>query len=602
MKSEMIRERLTKLRTRMKTFGVAYVIIPTGDYHNSEYVSDFFHTREFYSGFTGSNGTLLVMEDRALLWTDGRYFVQAEKELAGTGIELMKMLEEGVPTLSQFVAEQFVQGQKIGVDSRIMTVRSADVLCKQIAEKLPECKEIFPFVHMDPAEAVWENRPTLPCNEIFVLPNEVAGERVDERVDRVRKALAKEAADGIVISKLDDIMWLFNIRGRDVECNPVALSYAYIDDGKAILFVQTEACTDALWEHAKQEGFEIKAYDAVSEWLSRVRNRVIMLDPVYTSVQIKHALKECRVQYGQNPTTAMKAVKNPQEIAAIRQAYLMDSVAVTRFLYYIKNHPNIAELNEYTAAMYLDGLRAELPGYIELSFPTISAYGANGAMMHYEATETDNAMLAPEGFLLVDSGGQYMTGTTDVTRTIALGPLTEQMVTHYTSVLRGHLDLAMATYMQGCTGRNLDILARLPMWERGIDYKCGTGHGIGFILNVHEGPQGIRWRYDKTQEEAILQEGMLVTDEPGVYLAGEYGIRTENVLLCRNKEKTADGQFMDFEMLTLVPYDIDAIDVSMLTIQEKEYLNRYHQRVCREISPYLDTDEQKWLQKVTRAI
>ena len=601
---QWIRERLAALRASMREQNVQYVIIPTGDYHNSEYVSDFFRTREFYTGFTGSNGTLLVTDREARLWTDGRYFVQAEKELEGTDILLMKMSEEGVPTLPRLIAGQYREGERIGVDERIIPIHTVELLMHALEEKLHTKMEAGNvLVHMDPAEGIWHDRPCLPCGRVFIMPEELAGERTAVRLQRLRRLLADERADGIVISRLDDIMWLFNIRGRDVECNPVALSYAYVDGVQAVLFLQEGAKTDELETYAQAENFRIMEYGALAVFLGQIRGQTILLDPVYTSEFIHRAvLKQNSIITGQNPTTAMKAVKNERELDAIRKAYLMDSVAVTKFLCFMKQHPDVTALNEYSAAKCLDELRSRLPGYLELSFPTISAYGANAAMMHYEATEEDNAPLQPEGFLLVDSGGQYMTGTTDVTRTIALGPLTMEMIRHYTAVLRGHLDLAMATYLEGCTGRNLDILARQPMWEMGIDYKCGTGHGIGFVLNVHEGPQAIRWRYDKTREEAVLREGMLVTDEPGIYLAGEYGIRIENVLLCRNKEKTADGQFMDFEVLTLVPYDLDALDSSALTEREKEYLNCYHRRVYDEVSPYLEEGEREWLRHAARPL
>lgn len=597
-------QRIHSLQSRMQEQGIDYVIIPTGDYHNSEYVCSFFEIREFYSGFTGSNGTLVVTADQALLWTDGRYFIQAEKELSGSDIILCRMMEENVPTIAEYIAQNIREGQKIGFDGRILSIAFIlDSLCQEVQTKRGFTPELV--YDFDPAEGIWIDRPKMPARPVFLLPHELTGRTVKEKLAEVcdRLEQSEKQSEGLFLSKLDDIMWLYNMRGNDIECNPVAMSYAYVSREESILFLQESVITDEIKTYAATEGFRLLPYQEADTFCTSLKGHRILLDEIYTSYSFYVRMcQKNEVIFGTNPTTEMKAVKNETELAALRKAYHADSVAVTKFIYWIKQQAGnmMQGLDEYTAGAYLDNLRAQIPGYIELSFPTICAYGANAAMMHYEATETDHADLRQEGFLLVDSGGQYMGGTTDVTRTISLGALTHEMKEHFTYVLKGMLALQNACFLYGCTGRNLDILAREPLWKHGIDYKCGTGHGVGFILNVHEGPQGIRWKYNPKQLETTMEEGMLVTDEPGVYMEGSHGIRTENVLLCQKKEKTGDGQFMHFEVLTLAPIDRDAILPELLSKEEMEELNEYHRRVFKDISPYLSADERKWLEMETK--
>ena len=594
------RLRIKKLRDKMKCENISYVIIPTGDYHTSEYVGDYFKVREFFSGFTGSNGTLLISMTEARLWTDGRYFIQAEQELEGSDIHLMRMLEEGVPSLTEYLAGIWQEGEKIGFDGKVISVSSYEKINRARKEGYKE--DIF-VMTFDPATDIWEERPVLPVSKPFVVPGELNGKDVIEKVRELKADLKEQNADAIWLSKLDDIMWLFNIRANDIECNPVALSYAYLDDKQVILYLQKSAVTEELLAYAKKEQFEIHHYELAELETAQIENKRILIDAGYVSIRFANILtsKNILVQ-NENPTTYRKAIKNKVELAAIHDVYIKDSVTVTKFIYWLKHQNLIEEVNEMDAGQYLDTMRSDIPGFIELSFPTISAYGPNAAMMHYEATKLKKSMLKKEGFLLVDSGGQYLGGTTDITRTISLGPLSKDMIRHYTLVLKGNLHLANAKFLYGCTGRNLDILAREPLWQEGIDYKCGTGHGIGYMLNVHEGPQNIRWHYNKEQRETILEEGMLVTDEPGIYLEGKYGIRIENVLECKKGMKTGDGQFMEFATLNYVPFDRAAIDADILSKEELEVLNRYHETVYNIMLPYLTTEECDWLREETAPI
>lgn len=598
MENKTIQARLTALRRAMKENGMDYYMIPTADFHNSEYVNDYFKVREYFCGFTGSNGTLAVWQEGAGLWTDGRYFIQAEKELAGTGVELFKMGEEGVPTIEDFLKENMQTEQTLGFDGRVVSAANGLRYEKKLAEK-----KIVITYEKDLARTVWENRPPLPCRETFVLKEETAGRSVREKLEDVR--IQMEDAQGFLLTKLDDIMWLFNIRGRDVECNPVALSYAYVSREESLLFIQEKALTGEVRIHLEENGVQIKGYDEIAGFLSGLEESVqkVIADKRHCNYTLYKKLGDkCVIMDRCNPTELLKAVKNPVELANMAEVYLKDSAAVTKFIYWLKKNIGSMEITEISAADYLEGLRRSIPGFLDLSFPTISGYNANAAMMHYEATPQNYAVLKPEGLLLVDSGGQYLGGTTDVTRTVVLGPVSDEIKRHYTAVASGMLQLTHARWLHGCTGRNLDILARQPLWNQGIDYKCGTGHGVGYVLNVHEGPQNIRWKYIDGLTEAVLQDGMDVTNEPGVYIEGSHGIRIENVMVAKNGIKNGDGQFMYFDTLTYVPIDLEAIDVSCMTEENRAHLNRYHQLVFEKISPYLTEEEKAWLKEETRAV
>ncbi len=582
-------KRLTCLRRLMQEKNIDFYIVPTADFHNSEYVHDYFKCREFMSGFTGSNGTLVVSAGEACLWTDGRYFIQAEKELAGSGIILMKMNEPGVPKIPEYLKEHMKVGQILGFDGRCMD-----------ASKLMEFQEMLPDISYkmeeDLVDLLWEDRPAMPAAALFLIPDDIAGLSVGEKLGKVREKLGEGRS--LFLSKLDDIMWLYNIRGNDIACNPVALSYSYISGEEAILFLQERADKSAVLPALEAAGVKVCAYEEVFAYLKKLPAQKILLDQDNISAIVANILaSKCDITYDINPTGMLKAMKNPVEIQNIQKYYLLDSVAHTKFIYWIKNHPDKKSLTELSAGAELDAFRAEVPGFIEYSFPTISAYQANAAMMHYEATEESYAKLSEEGFYLVDSGGQYMGATTDVTRTISLGTLTEAQKKHYTLTACGMLDLADAKWLYGCTGRNLDIMARIRLWREGIDYKCGTGHGIGYILNVHEGPQNIRWKYTEHMPEVVLEPGMLVSDEPGVYLEGQYGIRIENILLAQNAENNSDGQFMNFVNLTFVPLDRAALDTAFMNSDDLERVNRYQQSVYDAVSPYLNEEERKWLKE-----
>ncbi len=600
MENRKIMDRLVALRKAMFEAGVDYYMMPTADFHNSEYVNEYFKVREYFCGFTGSNGTLVVWQEGAGLWTDGRYFIQADRELSGTGVTLYKMGEEGVPTILELLKEKIQAGQTLGFDGRVINASAGEMYEKALAEKGAKIS-----YEKDLAEKVWVDRPALPCGKTFVIPDSLAGKSVVEKLADVRKKMAEEKTSALLLTKLDDLMWLFNIRGCDVDCNPVALSYGYITEEKAYLFIQSEALCEEVSAHLNAAGVVLREYGEVVSFLETempAGNKVLTDMRHCNYTLYKKVADKCTAENKKNPTELLKAIKNPVELENMKKVYLQDSVALTKFIYWVKKNVGKMEITEVSAADYLDNLRREIPGFLDLSFPTISGYKANAAMMHYEATPENHAVLAPEGMLLVDSGGQYMGGTTDVTRTIVLGPISEEIKCHYTAVASGMLQLSKAKWLYGCTGRNLDILARQPLWNMGIDYKCGTGHGVGYILNVHEGPQNIRWKFMEGMTEAVLEAGMDVTNEPGVYMEGSHGIRIENVMVAQNDVKNGDGQFMNFDTLTYAPIDLDAIDVKYMTAENRAFLNEYHSQVFAKVSPYLNEEEQDWLREVTRTV
>lgn len=596
---KVIKERIAMLRDKMHDMKADWYLIPTADFHNSEYVNEYFKVREFFSGFTGSNGTLLIGRDNAGLWTDGRYFIQAEQELEGTGITVFRMMEEGVPTIMEFLQEHVHAGEQLGFDGRVVAATLGQELEEQMKKKGGDVK-----YDTDITERIWTDRPVLPANPIILLDEMIAGESVKSKLQKIRKEMDEKNAECHILSKLDDIMWLFNIRGGDIACNPVALSYAVIYKKKAILFLQKKAVTEPLREMAGKENIELESYENILFHIENMqKQKNILLDIQNTNYTVyKTVCKDHAIVNAANPTNFWKSIKNETEQKNMQEVYLRDSAAVTRFIYWVKNIVKEREITEAEAARYLDSLRSELPGYLDLSFDTISAYKENAAMMHYKATEEHTKVLHPEGMLLVDSGGQYLGGTTDVTRTIVLGQVSAKEKIHFTYVCIGMLNLLNARFLYGCTGRNLDILAREPLWSIDTDYKCGTGHGIGYILNVHEGPQSIRWRYASKSEETVFEEGMVVSNEPGVYIENEYGIRTENIMICKKGNKNEYGQFMYFEPLTYVPIDMEAIDSSLMTENDIEKINRYHKEVYTKISPYLNETESKWLKKVTQTL
>lgn len=600
MENIEIRCRLKALREIMQKEGMDFYLIPTADFHNSEYVGDYFKVREFFSGFTGSNGTLLIWQDGAGLWTDGRYFIQAEKELEGTGISLFRMAEEGVPNITEFLMDHMQTGQTLGFDGRVVAAKEGRKLGEMLSSK-----GITLACDKDLAGDVWEMRPPLSAKPLQLLPLSLTGMEADEKLCLVREAIKKEKASALLFTKLDELMWLLNVRGSDIECNPVALSYGYLNEKKMYFFVQKAALNESVRQCLNSQGIEILSYEEIGNFLERETGEdVVLLDGRQCSYSLyKKVQSSARgIVEGASPAEALKAVKNPTELENMKKVYLQDSAVVTKFIYWLKKNIGKEKMTELSSATYLDDLRSKIPGFFDLSFPTISAYGENAAMMHYEATSENYKELKAEGMLLVDSGGQYLGGTTDVTRTVVLGPISEEIKRQYTAVVSGMLRLSNARFLYGCSGRNLDILARGPLWDMGIDYKCGTGHGIGYILNVHEGPQSIRWRFAQGAKEAVLEEGMIVSDEPGVYITGSHGIRIENILAVKKDIKNESGQFMCFEHLTYVPIDLEAIDTSYMTEEDRLALNEYHSRVYEKITPLLNEEEKAWLKEATRMI
>lgn len=594
-----IQGRIQKLQRIMKEMGIQWYYVPTGDFHDSEYVNDYFKGREYLSGFTGSNGTLLVSMKSVGLWTDGRYFIQAQMELADTGITLFRMMEEGVPTLQEYLKEHVKSGDTLGFDGRVVPATVGKRLEVILSEK--DGQVVY---EQDLIDLVWTDRPGLSREKILVLKEEISGESTEKKLKRVREKMEEVNADCFVLSKLDDIMWLYNVRGGDISCNPVALSYTVIEKDKATIFLQRTCYGEEELSYFQSRGIAVAEYDTFYQWIDKkLKEKQILLDmkhinyACYMSVSNKN-----RIINKENPTEAMKAVKNPIEIENLKKIYLQDSAAVTKFIYWVKKTVQEKEITEYDAAMYLDQLRKEIPGYMDLSFETISAYMKNAAMMHYTATKECASILKPEGTLLVDSGGQYMGGTTDVTRTIGLGSISSKERLHYTYTCIGMFQLLSARFLYGCTGRNLDILAREPLWRIDTDYKCGTGHGIGYMLNVHEGPQNIRWRYSEHSDDVVFEEGMIVSNEPGVYLENEYGIRIENIMVCKKGNKNENGQFMYFEPLTFVPIERDALDTHIMSKADVERVNQYHKKVYEVLQPYLTREESIWLKETTKPL
>ena len=595
----MARETINRLRAVMKEKGVDAYLVPTADFHDSEYAGEYFRTRAYLSGFTGSAGTLLVMADQAGLWTDGRYFVQAGRQLEGSGIDLYKSGQPGVPTIFQFLEDHMPENGKLGVDGRTIS----RTYLQQLERAVRDRKAVV-CTDLDLGGDIWEDRPPMSCQPAVPLDEVLyAGETVQEKLEKVRGAMKKRHAAVHLITSLDDIAWLFNIRGGDIPCNPVALAYAAVTRDKAILFIQEAAVLPETREFLENRGVEIRPYDDIYAYASSIEEgNVVLVEKNRINSRLYACISEdVKVVDGMNPATLFKAIKNETEQANIRKAHVKDAVAMVHFIYWLKKNVGVIPMTEMSASAYLDARRAEQEGFTDLSFDTIAGYQENGAIVHYKATPETDAQLRPEGLFLVDSGGQYLEGTTDITRTIALGPVTDEQKFHYTLVLKGAIRLASATFMEGCTGWNLDMLARGPLWEHQLDYNHGTGHGVGYYLNVHEGPNRIHW--DGRRPSAVFQPGMLTSDEPGLYLEGKYGIRTENLLLCLPAGENEYGSFLHFDTVTVVPIDKEPIDRKLLTEEEISWLNAYHQRVYETVSPYLeDADEKAWLAQACEAI
>lgn len=590
-----IKERVNSLREKMKEKGIYAYIVPSSDAHQSEYVAEHWKSRQWISGFTGSAGTAVITLDDAGLWADGRYFIQAEKQLEGSGIKLFKMGQPSVPTIEAWLSKVVPQNGVVGFDGSVLSTSLARNIEKAVSKKGTTLEHRYDLI-----DELWKDRPSISTESIFVHDVKYAGKSRVEKVRMVREEMKKDEATHLVLSSLDDIAWLLNIRGTDVPCNPVAVSYVVVSEKETVLFINPVKVKDEVKKELEQDGIVIKAYEDVNNYLKTLaKESKVMLDPVKTSFGICKGLNEgIEIIEKGNITTKIKGIKNEVEIENIKNAHIKDGVAMVKFLHWLDNNLGKEEISEISAANKLESFRAEQELYKGISFTTIAGYKEHAAMMHYSATPESDYKLKKEGMFLLDSGGQYLDGTTDITRTMVLGTLTEEEKRDFTLVVRGVIDLSMARFLHGVNGTNLDILARRPLWEHGIDYKCGTGHGVGFFLNVHEGPHAIRCNVVPT----VLEEGMIVTNEPGVYKEGRHGIRTENILLVVKDEETEFGQFMKFETITFCPIDLEGIVPEMLTSEERAWLNNYHKEVYNKLSPYLNEEEKVWLKHKTREI
>jgi len=596
----MIRERIAALREEMKKAGITAYMVPTSDFHGSEYVGAYFKCRAFLSGFTGSAGTLVVMQDMAGLWTDGRYFLQAEEQLKDTGITLYKMEEEGVPTVREFLVNKLEKGQTLGFDGRVVNAKEAEEFSTEL-----EKKGAFICYEIDLVDKIWAERPELSKEPVMVLDVKYAGKSREEKIAEIRKKMEKENADTFILTSLDDIAWLLNIRGNDVKCNPVVLSYLVMTKDNIVLFANRKAFSEAVEEELAKAGVSLQNYHEIYAYIKAIpAGRRVFLDKKKTNYAVvKSLLNGVEMIDKTNLTLLPKAIKNSVEMENIRKAHKKDGVAVIKFIYWLKTKVAEETITELSAAAKLEEFRGEQEHYMGPSFTPIIGYGPHGAIVHYSATEDSNCQIKPKGFVLLDTGGQYLEGTTDITRTVALGPVTEEEKKYFTLVLKGNLNLSAAKFLYGCRGVNLDYLARSPLWEIGMNFNHGTGHGVGYFLNVHEAPNGFRYKLNKGKNEsAVFEEGMLTSNEPGLYLEGKFGIRHENLMLCVKDEKNSYGQFMRFDTVTMVPFDLDAIEPSLLNEREKRLLNQYHKTVYAKISPYLDGEIKEWLKEATREI
>ncbi len=591
--------RIEKLRALMRERNVDIYIVPTADYHGSEYVGEYFKCREYITGFTGSAGTALITGNEAYLWTDGRYFIQAESELEGSNVVLMRAGDDNVPTIAEFLDDNLKEGQTVGFDGRVVSANLGKKY-SEIAKKHGagiDCS-------LDLISEIWDERPDLPENRVWILKEEFSGESTASKIEKVREKMDKEGCDFFVLTSLYDIMWLLNLRGSDIEHVPVALSFVILSQNEIRLYINNDIIDDEAGEYLNENKVTLREYFSFYEDIRQLKNVMLSIaDVSYAVYENVRGGCDDNLKNRPNPTELLKAKKNDIEIQNTIKAHIKDGVAVTKFMYWLKNNIGKIEITESDAADHIDNLRGQQEGFLDLSFDTISAYGANAAMMHYTAKRGQDAKLEPKGFLLVDSGAHYLEGTTDITRTFVLGELSEKQKKLYTAVLKGNLNLASAVFLYGCRGVNLDILARKPLWDMDLDYKCGTGHGVGHILNVHEGPNAFRWRVaDPANPGAVLEENMITTDEPGVYLEGEFGIRIENELVCKSGEKNEYGQFMHFDTITYAPIDLDAVLPELMTEEERRLLNDYHSMVYEVISPYLTEDERNWLRENTRSV
>ena len=597
--------KIGQLRDRMKELGIDAYLVPTADFHESEYVGEFFKCRHFLTGFNGTAGTAVITMDKAGLWTDGRYFVQAEEQLSGSEIKLYRMGEPEFPTLDEFLEEELPVDGCLGFDGRVVNSELGYGLQNLLQEK-----NVTINCSKDLVGEIWTSRSAMSCEPIWSLDVKYAGKSTVEKLSDLRDAMKKNKAQIHLMTALDEIAWLFNLRGNDIVNNPVFLSYALITQDEAYLYVQKEAIKEdtkmgkevcAALAEAK---VQVKEYAEFLQDVVALKNEKILLERKKASFAVCESIDaSCRIIDEMNPCATMKAVKNATEIENMRKAHLKDGIAVTKFMYWLKHTIGTCDMTEMTAAHKIEELRAEQGNYIEPSFVTIAAYKENAAMCHYHPSDEVCKKLKPEGLLLVDSGGQYLEGTTDITRTYALGPLTEKEKEYYTIVAAAMLKVSTMKFLHGCRGINLDYTIREAFWKRGLDFAHGTGHGVGYLSNVHERPNGLRWKVvPERQDSAVIEPGMICSDEPGLYFAGDFGTRTENLILCVEDEKNEYGQFLKFEFLTKAPIDLEALDIRFMDDADIERLNTYHKDVYETISPYMNDEEKEWLKHVTREI
>ena len=591
-----INQRLASLREVMKREHLAAFIFPSTDAHQSEYVADHWLGRAWISGFNGSAGTAVVTMTSAALWTDSRYFLAAEEQLQGTEFQLMKLKIPGTPSIAEWLGKELadVSSPEVGLDGWVNSYVSTSRLIADLRRE----GGITVRTNFDPLKEIWTERPAIPENPIEIQPIEYAGEGVSSKIERIRKALRASHADGMLVSALDDIAWTLNLRGTDVHCNPVFVSYLLIASDKVSLFVDEVKVNAEVRTYLETNGISIYKYNKVEEGLKEYSEYNILLDGNETSYYLWKTVRCQEIVSQTSPIPAMKAVKNEAEITGYRRAMVRDGVAMVKFLKWLVPAVEAGGQTEISIDKKLTSLRAEQDLFRDISFDTIAGYQAHGAIVHYEASPETDVLLKPEGLLLLDSGAQYQDGTTDITRTIALGPVTEEMKHIYTLVLKGHIQLELAKFPDGASGTQLDALARESMWREGLNFLHGTGHGVGSYLNVHEGPHQVRMEY----MPAPLRAGMTLTDEPGLYLAGKFGVRIENTLLIKEYMETEFGKFLQMESLTLCPIDTAPIDVEMLLPEEFAWLNAYHAEVYAKLAPYLDKEEQKWLENATKVI
>lgn len=591
-------ERIAALRQLMTREGLGAFIFPSTDAHNSEYVADHWKGREWISGFNGSAGTVVVSRDGAALWTDSRYFLAAEEQLQGTGIELMRLKVEGTPGIVEWLAGQLRETTcpVVGLDGWVNSVEEVEQLRAQLATLGLDVR-----TGLDPLDEIWTGRPAIPQAKVEIQPLEYAGETAQSKLARIRKVLNEGNAEALLVSALDDIAWTLNLRGADVYCNPVVVSYLVIEQDSATLFVDEAKLDATVRQYLADSGVEVAQYGAVADYLRQHHRREgkLRLDGAETCFHLASCAQEASaVQFAPSPIPAMKAIKNASEIEGFRRAMLRDGVAMVKFLRWLRPAVEKGGETELSIDRKLTALRAEQDRFRGISFDTIAGYEAHGAIVHYEATPETDISLEPHGLVLIDSGAQYQDGTTDITRTVALGPVTEEQRRVYTLVLKGHIQLELAKFPDGCSGTQIDALAREPLWRAGLNYLHGTGHGVGSYLNVHEGPHQVRMEY----RPAPLHAGMTITDEPGIYLAGRFGVRIENTLLIRDYMTTELGKFLQMESLTLCPIDLTPVDWSLLTAEEVLWLNDYHREVYEKLSPYLEGEDLAWLKEQCKAV